>query len=129
MLDFKTGRAPSLKEISAGFSPQLTLTGAILAHGGFDKAGKASPVGLIYVRVTGRRPPGEVIDMFSGDEAADLSMQALERLKTYVARFDEASTPYLSWAAPQYMLEFGGDYDHLARVWEWAVVGDRRSGE
>jgi ATP-dependent helicase/nuclease subunit B len=25
---------------------------------------------------------------------------------------------------PQYRTRFGGDYDHLARLWEWHVVGD-----
>ena len=28
-----------------------------------------------------------------------------------------------SWVAPQFMGNFGGNYDHLARVWEWHVVG------
>ena len=77
VIDFKTGRAPKDKEIKAGFAPQLTLTGAILAHGGFDNAGAATPAGLIYVRVNGRRPPGEVLDVFTGDDAAAVSEQAL----------------------------------------------------
>ena len=40
-----------------------------------------------------------------------------------IARFDDPATPYLSWAAPQFMGQYGGGYDHLARVWEWAVAG------
>ncbi len=128
VLDFKTGRAPSEKEIVAGFAPQLTLTGAILAEGGFDDAGPAEPERLVYVRITGRRRPGETIERAGPGEALDLSMRALERLKQRVARFDEETTPYPSWAAPQFMREFGGDYDHLARVWEWAVVGDAEGG-
>ena len=28
-----------------------------------------------------------------------------------------------TWAAPQFMGNYGGNYDHLARVWEWHVVG------
>ena len=46
-----------------------------------------------------------------------------EGLKTRIARFDDPDTPYLSWVAPQFMGTFGGNYDHLARVWEWHVVG------
>jgi ATP-dependent helicase/nuclease subunit B len=124
VLDFKTGQAPTKKQIEAGFSPQLTLTGAILAGGGFAEAGPAEPVSLTYVRVTGRRTPGETLERAGAGEAATMSAEALARLKERVARFDNRSTPYPSWAAPQFMLEFGGDYDHLARVWEWAVVGD-----
>ena len=67
--------------------------------------------------------------MFEGADAAAVSDHALERLKVYVARFDDPKTPYLSWAAPQYMHEFGGDYDHLARVWEWAVIGEAEGSE
>ena len=125
VLDFKTGRAPTKKEIEAGFAPQLTLTGAILAHGGFTALGPLTPNSLTYVRVTGRRNPGETVERASGDEAATLSAEALDRLQNHVARYDQVSTGYLSWAAPQFLKDFGGDYDHLARVWEWAVLGDQ----
>ena len=50
-------------------------------------------------------------------------MAALAGLKARVARFDDQTTPYLSWVAPQFMGNFGGNYDHLARVWEWHVAG------
>jgi ATP-dependent helicase/nuclease subunit B len=36
VLDYKTGRAPSKKMVETGFSPQLTLTAAILERGGFE---------------------------------------------------------------------------------------------
>jgi ATP-dependent helicase/nuclease subunit B len=124
VIDFKTGRAPTLKEMSSGFAPQLTLTGAILAAGGFPEAGAAEPTSLAYVRVTGGRVPGETVERAGPGEAAMLAEGALAGLKIRVARFDDPSTPYVSWAAPQFMSEYGGDYDHLARVWEWAVVGE-----
>jgi hypothetical protein len=50
-------------------------------------------------------------------------MAALEGLKARIARFEDSDTPYLSWVAPQFMGTFGGNYDHLARLWEWHVVG------
>ena len=60
-------------------------------------------------------------------EAAELSRGALEGLKRRIARFDDETTPYVSWAAPQFMGNQGGNYDHLARVWEWMVVGGAES--
>jgi RecB family exonuclease len=131
VIDFKTGAAPSAKQVKTGFAPQLTLTAAILADGGFaDTNGPVDPEELTYVQVTGRRRPGAVAVRAAGLEAADLARVALEGLQRRVARFDRESTPYVSWAAPQFMGNFGGNYDHLARVWEWHVVGgDEEDGE
>jgi len=131
VIDFKTGAAPSAKQVKTGFAPQLTLTAAILADGGFaDTNGPVDPEELTYVQVSGRRKPGEVAVRAAGLEAADLARAALEGLQRRVARFDRESTPYVSWAAPQFMGNFGGNYDHLARVWEWHVVGgDEEDGE
>ncbi len=123
VLDFKTGAAPSAKQVKTGFAPQLTLTGAILSEAGSKTSGPVEPEELTYVRVVGRKVAGEAAVRASGAEAADLSLAALAGLKARVARFDLATTPYLSWVAPQFMGNFGGNYDHLARVWEWHVVG------
>jgi ATP-dependent helicase/nuclease subunit B len=122
VLDFKTGQPPSLKMMEAGFSPQLTLTAAILKAGGFREAGPARPQALTYVRLTGRRVPGEAQVRAGGVEADRLADEALEGLMRRIGKFENPDTPYVSWAAPQFMGAFGGDYDHLARVREWAVL-------
>jgi len=123
ILDFKTGSIPTAKQVKSGFSPQLTLTGAILAGAGLSDTGPVSPEDLTYVRVVGRKTPGEARTHAAGAEAEALSMAALEGLKARIARFEDPGTPYLSWVAPQFMGTFGGNYDHLARLWEWHVVG------
>jgi ATP-dependent helicase/nuclease subunit B len=129
VLDFKTGQIPSPKQVRSGFSPQLTLTGAILAHEGLSDVGPVRPEELTYVQVVGRKVPGQSAVRAFGEEAAALSEAALDGLKTRIARFDDPGTPYLSWVAPQFMGSFGGNYDHLARVWEWHVVGGEDGGE
>ena len=127
VLDFKTGQTPSQKQVLQGFAPQLTLTAAILAEGGFA-APPTEATELLYVKVTGRRDPGKVDDVSRQGRsnsltAAQLANRELDRLKLGVAAFDDEATPYTSWVAPQFMGNFGGNYDHLARVWEWHVVG------
>jgi ATP-dependent helicase/nuclease subunit B len=129
VLDFKTGSIPTAKQVKSGFSPQLTLTGAILAEAGLSDTGPVSPEDLTYVRVVGRKTAGEAKTHATGAEARSLSMAALEGLKARIARFDDPDTPYLSWVAPQFMGTFGGNYDHLARVWEWHVVGGEDAAE
>ncbi len=127
VLDFKTGQTPSQKQVLQGFAPQLTLTAAILAEGGFP-APPTPASELLYVKVTGRSEPGKVEDVSRQGRgnsltAAALAERELERLRRGVAAFDDEATPYTSWVAPQFMGNFGGNYDHLARVWEWHVVG------
>ncbi len=127
VMDFKTGSAPSQKQVVQGFAPQLTLTAAILAAGGFP-APPTEATELLYVRLTGRRDPARVDDVARPSNtnsltAAAMAERELERLKVGVALFDDEATPYTSWIAPQFMGNFGGNYDHLARVWEWHVVG------
>jgi ATP-dependent helicase/nuclease subunit B len=129
ILDFKTGSPPSRKQMEFGLSPQLTLTAAILHHGGFEAIGSVPPGDLVYIGVSGGRVPGrEEIRARSG-ESLILALAALEGLKTRVAHFDLEDTAYVSWAAPQFIGQHGGDYDHLARLWEWHVIGEGEDGE
>ena len=127
VLDFKTGRAPTPKEIETGFSPQLTLTAAILAAGGFADAAP-TPGELLYVRVTGREPAGELHLRAAPGESADLAARALAGLGALIARYDDEAQPYRSRTAPRFVKAYAGDYDHLARVREWSA-GDEEEGE
>ena len=128
VLDFKTGQAPSAKQVQSGLSPQLTLTAAILREGGFAEIGPAEPGELTYVRVSGGRIPGREETRAWPGESTDLAERALAGLKRRAAAFDEESTPYVAWAAPQFIGRFGGDYDHLGRLWEWGVIGGDDEG-
>ena len=48
----------------------------------------------------------------------------MEGLVRRIARFDDPETPYLAWAAPQFISQHAGDYDHLSRLYEWHVMGE-----
>ena len=77
------------------------------------------PVGeLLYIRLTGRTPPGEMKPVKGDAGAMELAEAALEGLKGRIAAFDDENTPYLSRLRPMF-LSHEGDYDHLARVKEW----------
>jgi ATP-dependent helicase/nuclease subunit B len=123
ILDFKTGTTPSAKQVAAGLAPQLTLTAAILAAGGFDALGPLSPGELLYVRINGGRIRGRE-EARSGGDAVAMAAEALAGLKRRIGHFDHPDTPYRSWTAPQFIGRYGGDYDHLARLWEWRVLGE-----
>jgi ATP-dependent helicase/nuclease subunit B len=128
VLDFKTGRAPSAKEMETGFSPQLTLTAAIAAGGGFPGVAPRPPGELVYVRVTGREPAGEEHLRAEPGESAALAEAALAGLAALVVRYDDEAQPYRSRIAPRFVKAYPGDYDHLARVREWSTGDDEDDG-
>jgi ATP-dependent helicase/nuclease subunit B len=125
VLDFKTGAPPSKKQVRTGFSPQLTLTSAILARGGFAEAGQRAPGDLVYVRITGRDPAGEEIEPLLGEaDALDQPESAWAGLEELVRRYDDPAEAYVSRTAPQFVKTYQSDYDHLARVYEWSTAGE-----
>jgi len=123
ILDYKTGAPPSPDMVRIGFSPQLTLSGAILASGGFPGLGPMRPEELAYVRITGRRPAGVIKSALKDVDPASAASEALEGLKAVIARFDDPRQTYTSRTAPARVKLYASDYDHLARVREWSAVG------
>ncbi len=119
IIDYKTGKPPTDDQVES-FSPQLPLEALILERGGFAEAGARKASELVYIRFSGGPQAGD-------HHVVNASLPGLiatteERLVDYIAAFDSDDTPYLPREAP--LLEsFAGDYDHLARVREWAVSG------
>ena len=117
ILDYKTGGLPDKKWMLDFLTPQLPLEGAMLAAGGFAGLPKLQTQELIYLRLSGGTRGGEE-KRFEGEMAAE----AAARLAARIAWFDEQQTPYHSRVAP-HSAKSEGDYDHLARVREWAPSG------
>jgi len=123
VLDYKTGAPPTEPQVRTGLAPQMTLEAAILRGGGFKDVAPGNVAAMIYVRLRGSDPPGEtkLVDFKDGtpDSHAD---HALARLTDLVRKFEDATTPYASLVHPMWTTHYG-DYDHLARVKEWAASG------
>jgi ATP-dependent helicase/nuclease subunit B len=124
ILDYKTGSTPTEPQVRTGLSPQLTLEGAILRHGGFKDLAPGSLSELTYVSVRGRDPAGEEKRIEFKEGTPDFHADhALARLNSVVARFADPKTPYRSLVSPMWKMRYG-DYDHLARVSEWSAGGE-----
>jgi ATP-dependent helicase/nuclease subunit B len=127
ILDYKTGGAPTKKQVQSGLAPQLTLTAAILQGGGFPGVEPHPPGELMYVKLGAGREPVRQICVADQPDSEALARAALDGLIRRARHFAARSTPYVAKAAPQFMGD-RGDYDHLARVWEWLVIGAGEEG-
>jgi ATP-dependent helicase/nuclease subunit B len=117
IIDYKTGQAPTTKQVESGLSPQLPLEGLMVKCGGFANIPKELPIeALLYLRLTGGRDPGEEKPLKLDAEQA--VQDAYEGLTKLIHQFDDVDTPYLSRPRVKFESRYG-DYDHLARVKEW----------
>ncbi len=123
ILDFKTGTAPTAKQ-AASLSPQLALEAAMAVRGGFRDV-PALPVSeLAYVEMKGGAKGGEEKPIRWKDrEPMEVAEASLTGLMSLLMAFEDERQGYRALAAPQWKGRFG-DYDHLARVREWALAGD-----
>ncbi len=128
VIDFKTGSAPSTKQVQTGFSSQLPLTAAMAEAGAFGPEGQGEPHELLYVSVTGRNPPAKVEDRSGEDGAAATTEEALLGLIERVHDYARPDRAYGSRTAPAFAQRSISDYDHLARVAEWSTAGEGEEG-
>lgn len=124
ILDYKTGQPPTDAQVRSGLAPQLTLEAAVLRNGGFAGIPAGASVSEIgYVRLKGGDPPGEPKSIKISDGTPDgVADVALRKLADIAQKFLVEGEPYRSLVHPMWKKHYG-DYDHLARVKEWAASG------
>ncbi|MBR72007.1 MAG: double-strand break repair protein AddB [Rhodospirillaceae bacterium] len=118
IIDYKTGRTPSIREMREGKAPQLFLEALIAEAGGFANISNTSVSELAYWRLSGGEPAGEITKI--NDGIKELITQTLQNLETLIDTFDKFETPYLAqprhnWSA------IWSDYTHLSRINEWSI--------
>jgi ATP-dependent helicase/nuclease subunit B len=117
ILDFKTGKAPSDRQVSSGLAPQLPLEAAMLARGAFEGVAAAKADELVYWGFGGADPAPRTLALEEGAHAAGEA--ALAALETMLKRYAAPEQPFLSKPRVQFIKPYD-DYDHLARRKEWA---------
>ncbi|MGL4397453.1 MAG: double-strand break repair protein AddB [Hyphomicrobium sp.] len=123
--DYKTGQAPSVKNVQSARAPQLPLEAAIaLSETGFPTLSGQSVTALRYIRASGGEPPGQEVTI--GDDITDLAARALDGVSRLVAAFDDPDTPYRAIRRPGYRYDYDS-YAGLARVAEWSAHVDEEA--
>ncbi len=123
ILDFKTGTAPTPAQ-AASLAPQLTLEAAMAARGAFADIPAAEVADIAYVELKGSGEGGaEKPVRLRNRTTMDLAETALSGLTGLLTALADEAQGYRALAAPQWRGRFG-DYDHLARVREWALGGE-----
>ena len=117
--DYKTGAAPSLREVKSLFKPQLPLEAAIITRGGFENLAKGPVNALSYIEAKGADPAGKTLTL-QGSEVQMAIEQAEAELQALIEAFAQESTPYKALRRKDFKGHYHyDDYAHLARVDEW----------
>jgi ATP-dependent helicase/nuclease subunit B len=123
IIDYKSGGSYTVKGMQNGQFPQLPLEALIVEAGKFDKT-KALPVSaLSYWVVNGGKDGGTIITVDNPDAVDHAKENAWMGINNLIAHFDQADTPYFSLPCPENAPRYN-DYEHLARVREWAALDE-----
>ena len=128
VVDFKTGQPPSNPTIAVGFAPQLVMEAAMLMAGGFPGIAQTGTLpAMLYVKLGGRDRlvPRDIAPPKGDPRSMDQIVTAhLDGLRALVSRYVLEDEGYRARPFPQHVNAFSA-YDHLARVKEWSVAGER----
>ena len=116
IIDYKTGKIPSKKQVENGHALQLLIEGLIARKKSFSIIKNDDVSNLIYWQL--------------GKDKLEISQNIetlLDKAEEYILKlinvFDFETTPYHSRPTPKFISK-NRDYEHLARIKEWSVQED-----
>jgi len=131
IVDYKTGKPPSARQVKEGFALQLGLLGVIAEQGGFEGlGGPATPAAFEYwsaakgkdgafgYRVSPVKPGGDKNRVAT----EDMTRHAASHFLTDAGKWLTGTEPFVAQLNPE--LPSYGDYDQLMRLEEWYGRGD-----
>ena len=118
IVDFKTGAPPSNPQINAGLEQQMPLQAVIAEDGGFTGVPAKSVAALEYVAFKAAHKASQI--ELKNKSVSDLASSARNGLQTLLEGYARPDQPYLSVPRIQFISQYAGVYDRLARRAEWA---------
>ncbi|HEV7309263.1 double-strand break repair protein AddB [Ensifer sp.] len=136
IIDYKTGSSPSVREARVLLDPQLALEAAALKAGAFKGVPPSHPHSLLYVRLKpGARFKSEAVNNEGSKSketksAEQLADESLGELRKLLSALLSGKHGFASRLIVQKERDYGGEYDHLARVAEWSTAdNDEEDGD
>lgn len=127
LFDYKSGKLRTENQ-DKSFSPQLSLTGAMVRGGAFDAIGAREVARYEYLKSLGRDENEGKNGWGRENEAAAAAITEAEaRLRALIAAYDSPAAIYHSQPRPEFKDDYG-DYDQLARRKEWGAAEDGGDG-
>ena len=117
ILDYKTGRIPSQKQVDSGHALQLLLEGLIAQKGGFTGIKRKDIRQVIYWQLGCKKLE------ITPEEEKRLIEKCEDYLLRLISTFDFETTPYHARPVPKFIPK-NKDYEHLSRIKEWSVQED-----
>jgi ATP-dependent helicase/nuclease subunit B len=122
IVDYKTGTAPSVAQIEAGFALQLGLMGLMAENNGFKGVSGVARAFEYWLlsRDSSTKAFGKIrqaLGKGKGLDPADLTSAAYDHFSEAAGRWLTGDAPFLAKAHPEYAPY--SDYDHLMRYEEW----------
>ena len=121
IIDYKTGKIPTKKQIQGGHALQLLLEGLIASKGHFSDIKVEHICNLIYWHLGNSLSSKNILSLDPDEN--NLLIRCEEYLLKLISSFDFETTPYHSRPIPKYVIK-NRDYEHLARIKEWSVQDD-----
>jgi ATP-dependent helicase/nuclease subunit B len=119
IVDYKTGKPPSKKQVEAGFALQLGLLGLIAEAGGFADVKGAAGAYEYWSMARDKGQFGHVVSPVGtkGIAVEDFAAHAASHLAEAVEKWLTGNAPFTAKLHPEFAPY--GDYDQLMRLDEW----------
>lgn len=125
IIDYKTGKPPSARQVKAGYSLQLGLLGLLAEQGGFESiAGNPVAGEFEYWSLAKkgdqfgyRESPVDPMGKRDKVVTADFTAHAFDHFEQLAAAYLLGSEPFVAQLNPE--VANYGDYDQLMRLEEW----------
>lgn len=116
ILDYKTGKIPSKKQVENGHALQLLIEALLARKNAYSIVKNKNVSNLIYWQL-GKD------NLEISHDIDELINKTEEYILKLINTFDFETTPYHSRPTPKFISK-NRDYEHLARIKEWSVQED-----